>query len=65
MKGREDDILTFTVIYANKTLTEADGLYVKATIPAGMSLVDANGGVVTYQEINGMLGSWQETHEAN
>ncbi|WP_340018814.1 Ig-like domain-containing protein [Paenibacillus sp. FSL H3-0457] len=56
MKGREDDILTFTVIYANKTLTEADGLYVKATIPAGMSLVDANGGVVTGQEIKWNVG---------
>ncbi|MGN7414617.1 Ig-like domain-containing protein [Paenibacillus sp. SAF-068] len=56
MKGREGDTLTFTVIYANKTLTEADGLYVKATIPAGLSLVDANGGIVSGQEIKWNVG---------
>ncbi|WP_342571489.1 Ig-like domain-containing protein [Paenibacillus sp. FSL R5-0749] len=56
MKGREGDILTFTVIYGNKSLTEADGLYVKSTIPAGMSLVDANGGIVTGQEIKWNVG---------
>lgn len=56
MKVREGDTVTLTVIYANKTLTEADTVYVKANIPAGMSLVDANGGVVTGQELKWTLG---------
>ncbi|WP_145045057.1 Ig-like domain-containing protein [Paenibacillus xylanexedens] len=56
MKVREGDTVTFTVIYANKTLTEADDVYVKANIPAGLSLVDANGGVVTGQELKWTLG---------
>ncbi|WP_128104189.1 Ig-like domain-containing protein [Paenibacillus sp. DCT19] len=56
MKVREGDTITFTIIYANKTLTEAGNVYVKANIPAGMSLVDANGGVVTDQELKWALG---------
>lgn len=56
MKAGEGDTVTFTVIYANKTATGADGAYVKVNIPSGMSVVDANGGTVTGNEIKWSLG---------
>ncbi|MCM3134413.1 Ig-like domain-containing protein [Paenibacillus polysaccharolyticus] len=56
MKGGEGDTLTFTVIYANKTTVDADGVYVKAKIPSGLSLVDANGGALTGQELKWNVG---------
>lgn len=56
MKAGEGDTLTFTVVYANKTGADADGVYVKVTIPPGMSVVDANGGVVTGNEIKWSIG---------
>ncbi len=56
MKAEEGDTVTFTVIYANKTASDADGVYVKVNIPPGMSVVDANGGVVTGNEIKWSLG---------
>lgn len=56
MKGSEGDTLTFTVMYANKTWIDADEVYVKANIPSGLSLADANGGIVTNQEIKWNVG---------
>lgn len=56
MKGSEGDTLTFTVMYANKTWIDADEVYVKANIPSGFSLADANGGIVTNQEIKWNVG---------
>lgn len=56
MKAEEGGTVTFTVIYANKTASDADGVYVKVNIPPGMSVVDANGGVVTDDELKWSLG---------
>lgn len=56
MKGGEGDTLTFTVIYANKTSVDADGVYIKVKIPSGLSLVDANGGALTGQELKWNVG---------
>lgn len=58
MKALEGDTVSFTITYANKTSSDADGIFVKAIIPDSMSFVDASdNGVLTGNEIKWSLGS--------
>lgn len=56
MKAGEGDTVTFTVIYANRSAFDTADAYVKVNIPSGMTVADANGGVVTGNEIKWSLG---------